>query len=143
MAGQAPGLVNMGFASVAFAIMHHTVTAKIAGSVILPIVDPGRLGITAIPRDFKRAARDIGRCQEIDKVWVNCRTMWIVTVDTGIFVIKYMHAMGERFISIQASSIVTLEAEAVRNMIEVGLWVKFIALCQYAFKTRAVCPRWA
>lgn len=135
MAGQALGQVNMGFASVAFTIMHLTVTAKIAGSAILPIVDPGWLGITAIPRDFKCAARDIGRRQEIDQVWVNCRTVRVVAVNAGIIILQNVLAMGERVIAVQASCVVTLETKTVRNLIEAGLRIKFIAQSQYAFPT--------
>ena len=60
--------------------------------------------------------------------------MWIVAVDTGIIVFKYMQAMGKRFISVQAASIVTLEAKTVRKLIEAGLRVKFIPQCHYALK---------
>ena len=114
--------------------MHGSVAAKITSSAIPSIVCPGRLAINPITRDFKRSARYIGRCQKIDQMWVDCRTMWIVAVDTGIIVIKHMQAMGERVISVQAANIVTLETEAVRKLIEAGLRIKFIPQCHYALK---------
>ena len=107
--------------------MYRSVAVKVASSAISSIIDPGRFAIISISRDFKRAARDIGCRQEIDQVRVNCRTVRVVAVNAGIIILQNMLAMGERVIAVQASCIVTLETKAVRNLIEAGLWIKFIA----------------
>jgi hypothetical protein len=61
--------------------------------------------------------------------------VWVVAVNAGISIIQNVQAVGEGIIAVQAARVVTLEAQAVRYMIEAGLRIKFIAQSQYAFPT--------